>query len=68
MKLKAKSLTASIPVIPCTTYHLKFAIADRGDTALDSGVYIGELKGDVPVEFRKVIGPVTVKETQPQAL
>ncbi len=43
-----KSLTASIPVIPCTTYHLKFAISDRGDFSLDSGVFIGELKGDVP--------------------
>ena len=43
-----KSLTASIPVIPCTTYHLKFAVADRGDTALDSGVFIAELKGGVP--------------------
>ncbi len=43
-----KSLTASIEVIPCTTYHLKFAVADRGDTALDSGVFIAELKGGVP--------------------
>jgi gliding motility-associated-like protein len=43
-----KSLTASIAVMPCTTYHLKFAIADRGDLSYDSGVFIGELEGDVP--------------------
>lgn len=43
-----KSLTASIPVTPCNTYHLKFAIADRGDGQYDSGVFIGELRGGVP--------------------
>ncbi|MFK7809491.1 MAG: choice-of-anchor L domain-containing protein [Saprospiraceae bacterium] len=43
-----KSLTATLPVIPCTTYHLKFAIADGGDFIYDSGVFIGELEGDVP--------------------
>jgi gliding motility-associated-like protein len=43
-----KSLTATLNVIPCTTYHLKFAIADRGDSSFDSGVFIGELEGDVP--------------------
>lgn len=43
-----KSLTASIPVIPCNNYKLKFAIADRGDDRLDSGVFIGELRGGVP--------------------
>ncbi len=45
-----KSITASIPVIPCNSYKLKFAIADRGenDFAFDSGVFIGELRGGVP--------------------
>ncbi len=43
-----KSLTASIPVVPCNNYKLKFAIADRGDDDLDSGVFIGELQGGVP--------------------
>ena len=43
-----KSLTASIPVIPCNNYKLKFAIADRFDDRLDSGVFIGELRGGVP--------------------
>ncbi len=45
-----KSLTASIPVIPCNNYKLKFAIADRGeqDFSFDSGVFIGELRGGVP--------------------
>ncbi|MCF8248078.1 MAG: choice-of-anchor L domain-containing protein [Saprospiraceae bacterium] len=43
-----KSLTARIPTIPCNTYHLKFAIADRGDTAFDSGVFISDIKGGSP--------------------
>ena len=43
-----KSLTAIAEVVPCTTYHLKMAIADRGDTAFDSGVFISELKGGTP--------------------
>ena len=43
-----KSLTASIPVIPCNNYKLKFAIADRGDDDYDSGVFVGELRGGVP--------------------
>lgn len=42
------SLTASIEVIPCNTYHIKLAIADRGDTAFDSGVFISEIKGGTP--------------------
>ncbi|MBI1223921.1 MAG: T9SS type B sorting domain-containing protein [Bacteroidetes bacterium] len=43
-----KSLTARIATIPCNTYHLKFAIADRGDTAFDSGVFISDIKGGSP--------------------
>ncbi len=43
-----KSLTARAEVIPCNTYHLKLAVADRGDTALDSGVFISEIKGGTP--------------------
>ncbi len=43
-----KSLTASFATIPCNTYHIKLAIADRGDTALDSGVFISEIKGGSP--------------------
>jgi len=35
-------LTASATVIPCQTYHLKIAVADALDTALDSGVFIEE--------------------------
>jgi len=33
-------LTAWIVVQPCTQYHIKIAIADAGDTALDSGVFL----------------------------
>ncbi|MCB0558264.1 MAG: choice-of-anchor L domain-containing protein [Lewinellaceae bacterium] len=43
-----KSLTARAAVQPCNTYHLKFAIADRGDAFFDSGVFISELKGGTP--------------------
>jgi gliding motility-associated-like protein len=43
-----KSLTASIGVEPCNTYSLKLAIADRGDSSYDSGVFVSELKGGTP--------------------
>lgn len=43
-----KSLTARINTIPCNTYHLKFAIADRGDFIYDSGVFISEIKAGSP--------------------
>ncbi len=33
-------LTAESEVIPCTTYHMKLAIADKGDQILDSGVFL----------------------------
>lgn len=33
-------LTAAAHVTPCETYHLKLAISDMGDGALDSGVFI----------------------------
>ncbi len=43
-----KSLTAHSSVIPCNTYHLKLAIADRGDGIFDSGVFVSEIKGGTP--------------------
>ena len=43
-----KSLTARADVIPCNTYHLKLAIADRGDAAFDSGVFVSEITGGRP--------------------
>ncbi len=43
-----KSLTATATVQPCQTYRLKLAVADRGDTAYDSGVFISEIKGNSP--------------------
>ncbi len=43
-----KSLTARVPVQPCKTYHLKLAIADRGDEKYDSGVFISEIKAGAP--------------------
>lgn len=49
-----KSLTARVPVTPCNTYHLKLAIADRGDEAFDSGVFVSEIKAgspDVEIQF-----------------
>ncbi|MBK6901843.1 MAG: choice-of-anchor L domain-containing protein [Saprospirales bacterium] len=35
-----KILTAVANVIPCETYHIKLAIADAGDTAFDSAVFL----------------------------
>ena len=49
-----KSLTARVPVIPCNTYHLKLAIADRGDEGYDSGVFVSNIKAgspDVDIQF-----------------
>jgi gliding motility-associated-like protein len=45
-----KPLTASVKVIPCSSYHLKMAIADVGDEAFDSGVFIeaGSISCDAP--------------------
>ncbi len=52
-----KSLTARIETIPCNTYHLKIAIADRSpdfgdpeffDRIYDSGVFISDIKGGSP--------------------
>ncbi|MCO6493278.1 MAG: choice-of-anchor L domain-containing protein [Phaeodactylibacter sp.] len=43
-----KSLTARADVLPCNTYHLKLAIADRNDPFYDSGVFISELRGGTP--------------------
>ena len=43
-----KSLTANATVDPCNTYHLKLAIADRGDSSFDSGVFVSEIKGGTP--------------------
>lgn len=33
-------LTAQVVVTPCVTYHIKIAVADAGDGALDSGVFL----------------------------
>ncbi|HTA63592.1 MAG TPA: choice-of-anchor L domain-containing protein [Bacteroidia bacterium] len=34
-------ITSVAPVVPCSTYHMKIAIADAGDEEYDSGVFIG---------------------------
>lgn len=44
-----KSLTARSEVIPCNTYRLKFAIADRQDAGFDSGVFISEISSGTPM-------------------
>jgi len=43
-----KSLTARSKVTPCNTYHLKFAVADRGDNNYDSAVFISKIQGGGP--------------------
>ncbi len=45
---KKKTLTASSKVTPCKTYRLKLAVADRGDGAFDSAVFLSEIKGAAP--------------------
>jgi len=58
-------LTSQISVVPGESYHFKFAIADRGDGVLDSGVFIkGEsfsvyecLAGNLAFET-PVLGPL----------
>ncbi|MEL6142783.1 MAG: choice-of-anchor L domain-containing protein, partial [Bacteroidota bacterium] len=46
-----KSLTARADVTPCETYHLKLAVADRGDDVWDSGVFISDIRGGAPEAF-----------------
>ncbi|MCW5920898.1 MAG: choice-of-anchor L domain-containing protein [Saprospiraceae bacterium] len=59
---KKKSLTARSNVVPCNTYRLKLAIADRGDAAFDSGVFVSEIKAgtpDITVQFAGNINYLT---------
>ncbi len=52
-----KSLTARATVEPCNTYTLKLAIADRGDGAYNSAVFIGEITGGQPeIVFNSFLG------------
>ncbi len=53
-----KSLTARTSVIPCNTYHLKLAVADRFDFIYDSGVFISEIKAGTPNLFVQFAGGV----------
>ncbi len=41
-------MTARADVIPCNYYHLKLAIADRGDSSFDSGVFLADLQAGLP--------------------
>lgn len=41
-------MIARTTVIPCQTYKLKMAIADRGDDYFDSGVFIGNIRSSAP--------------------
>ncbi|MEN9303994.1 MAG: hypothetical protein RL264_2423 [Bacteroidota bacterium] len=34
-------LSASLAVVPCSTYHVKIIIADAGDESWDSGLFLG---------------------------
>jgi PKD repeat protein len=59
-------LTAEAVVVPCQTYHIKIAIADAGDGALDSGVFLEEgsfsASGEEAVEMEAVSGLSGVQE------
>jgi gliding motility-associated-like protein len=48
-------LTASVKVIPCSSYHLKMAIADVGDERYDSGVFIEA--GSIDCDAPEIISP-----------
>jgi gliding motility-associated-like protein len=53
-------LTAKAKVQPCQVYHIKLAIADAGDGALDSGVFIEAGSFSSDIAFKPVItGPLT---------
>jgi gliding motility-associated-like protein len=57
-----KTLTARTSVIPCNTYHLKLAVADRADGIFDSGVFVSEIQGGTPdlkVQFASGIDYLT---------
>jgi gliding motility-associated-like protein len=63
------NLIARIQVVPCQTYRLKLAIADRGDELYDSGVFIQEIYSDVPTftvstnsEFEEILEGCTEAE------
>ncbi|PHI21243.1 hypothetical protein CEQ90_04285 [Lewinellaceae bacterium SD302] len=43
-----KSLTARRSVTPCKNYRIKLAVADRGDSSYDSGVFISDVRGGAP--------------------
>ncbi|TNF32069.1 MAG: PKD domain-containing protein, partial [Bacteroidetes bacterium] len=59
-------LTAQVVVTPCQTYHIKLAIADAGDGALDSGVFLEagsfSASGEDAVELSTVSGVSGVYE------
>lgn len=59
-------LTAEVVVTPCQTYHIKLAVADAGDGALDSGVFLEQgsfsAVGTDPVELVPVAGLSGVPE------
>lgn len=59
-------LTAQAVVTPCQTYHIKIAIADAGDGALDSGVFLEagsfSSSGEEAVEMEAVTGVSGVYE------
>ena len=50
-------LKAVSKVIPCQTYHLKIAIADAGDGAYDSGVFLegGSLTSNPKIDLKQKI-------------
>ena len=47
------ALTATIPVVPCETYHIRMLVADVGDDILDSGVFLEsesfDMSGEVSI-------------------
>ena len=50
-------MTASSPVVPGHTYHIRFVIADRNDTALDSAVFLAGNSFDIGQALVQGSGP-----------
>ncbi|MFK8005928.1 MAG: choice-of-anchor L domain-containing protein [Saprospiraceae bacterium] len=53
--INKKTLTASSPVLQCSTYHVKVAIADVSTNA-DSGIFFGEINNGLPNTSLSAIG------------
>ncbi len=52
-------ITSDIDVVPCQSYHFKLAIADAGDAAFDSGVFVDFLDCSTALNATTTTTPVS---------